>query len=94
MSHPQPGTTRSHLPADIRMTCRRQFEQSISILKEVKAETHTAYAYAGCGRLHKKQGRTAEARGAFARALEISERLGLRLQPDRVREELAELPAG
>ena len=48
-------------------------------------------AYAGYGRLHKQQGRTAEAREYFTRALELFERLGTLIEPDKVRSELAKL---
>src|SRR5262249_45652862 len=53
-----------------------QFEASISILRDIKAEIELAFAYSGYGRLHEQQGRVAEARDYFARALEIFERLG------------------
>ncbi len=68
------------------------FEQAISIYREIKAENFLAWAYAGYGRLHKRQGRIAEARQYLAQALEIFERLGTLIRPDQVRKELAELP--
>ena len=52
-----------------------------------------ALLYAGYARLHKRQGRLAEARDYLARALEIFERLGTLIEPDKVRAELAEMPA-
>ncbi len=67
------------------------FEKGIIIAKEVKAENELALAYAGLGRLHKQQGRKAEARKYLAQALEIFERLGTLIEPDKVREELSEL---
>ena len=69
------------------------FEASIAILRDINAENELASALAGYGRLHKLQGRTAEARDYFARALEIFERLGTLMEPDKVRAELAALPA-
>jgi tetratricopeptide (TPR) repeat protein len=69
------------------------FETSIGILREIKAQNDLALAYAGYGRLHKQQGRIAEARDYLTRALEIFERLGTLREPDHVREDLAQLPA-
>jgi len=43
------------------------------------------------GRYHKHQGDTAQAREYLTKALEIFERLGTLIEPDKVREELAEL---
>jgi len=70
------------------------FKKSISILREIKAENELAIAYAGYGRLHKKQGEIARAREYLTKALEIFERLGTLIEPDKVREKLAELPKG
>jgi tetratricopeptide (TPR) repeat protein len=67
------------------------FEKSMAVLQEIKAENELALAYAGYGRLHKKQGQVAQAREYLAKALEIFERLGTLIEPDNVREELAEL---
>ena len=68
------------------------FEKSIAVLREIKAENELALVYAGYGRLHKQQGKTAQAREYLTKALEIFERLGTLLEPDRVREALAQLP--
>jgi class 3 adenylate cyclase/tetratricopeptide (TPR) repeat protein len=68
------------------------FEKSIALLKEINAENELAMAYAGYGRLHKQQGNVFEAKEFLTRALEIFERLGTLIEPDRVREELAGLP--
>jgi tetratricopeptide (TPR) repeat protein len=68
------------------------FEKSIAIFQEIKAENELALAYACYGRLHKQQNQIAQARGYLMKALEIFERLGTLLQPDKVREILAELP--
>jgi class 3 adenylate cyclase/tetratricopeptide (TPR) repeat protein len=68
------------------------FEKSIAVLQEIKAENELALAYAGYGRLHKQQSQIAKAREYLTKALEIFERLGTLIEPDRVREELAGLP--
>jgi len=68
------------------------FEKAISIFKEIKAPNELALAYSGMGRLHKLRGEHAEARRYLTDALEIFERLGTLLEPDKVRKELAELP--
>jgi len=44
------------------------------------------------GRLHKLQAEHAEARRYLPQALEIFERLGTLLEPEKVRKELEELP--
>jgi tetratricopeptide (TPR) repeat protein len=67
------------------------FEQAISIFREIKAENELALAYSGMGRLHKLRGEYAEARRYLTDALEIFERLGTLIEPDKVRRELAEL---
>jgi tetratricopeptide (TPR) repeat protein len=68
------------------------FEKSIAIFQEIKAENELAMAYAGYGRLHKKQGEIARAREYLTNALEIFERLATPIEPNNVREVLAELP--
>jgi hypothetical protein len=45
------------------------------------------------GRYYKQQGNVKEARKYLTDALEIFERLGTLIEPDRVRKELADLPA-
>jgi tetratricopeptide (TPR) repeat protein len=67
-------------------------EKSITVLQEIKAENELAQAYADYGRLHKEQGQAAQAREYLTKALEIFERLGTLIEPDKVRKELAELP--
>jgi tetratricopeptide (TPR) repeat protein len=69
------------------------FAQAISIFRDIKAENQLALAYSGMGRYHKQRGNTEEARKHLADALEIFERLGTLIEPDKVRKELAELPA-
>jgi tetratricopeptide (TPR) repeat protein len=68
------------------------FEKSIAVLQEIKAENELALAYAGYGRLLKEQGEIARARQFLTNALEIFERLGTLIEPDKIREILAELP--
>ena len=51
-----------------------------------------AQAYAGYSRLHKQQGNVVKAREYLTKALEIFERLGTLMEPDKVRETLAQLP--
>jgi tetratricopeptide (TPR) repeat protein len=68
------------------------FKKSIAVLQETKAENELALAYAGYGRLHKQQGQIGQAREYLTKALEIFERLGTLIEPDKVREELAKLP--
>jgi class 3 adenylate cyclase/tetratricopeptide (TPR) repeat protein len=70
------------------------FEQSIAILQQINAENELALAYAGYGRLHEQRGDIAQARDYLTRALEVFERLGTLLEPDKVRQALAELPEG
>jgi tetratricopeptide (TPR) repeat protein len=70
------------------------FEKSIAALQKIKAENELALAYAGYGRLHKQKGQTLQAREHLTRALEIFERLGTLIEPDKVREELDKLPDG
>jgi tetratricopeptide (TPR) repeat protein len=68
------------------------FQRSIAVLQEIKAENELALAYAGYGRLHKQQNRITQAKEYLLKALEIFERLGTLLEPDKVREILGELP--
>jgi tetratricopeptide (TPR) repeat protein len=67
------------------------FAKSIAIFQKIKAENELAMAYAGYGRLLKKQGEIAQAREYLTKALETFERLGTLTEPDNVREELAGL---
>jgi len=67
------------------------FEKAIAICRGIKAENQLALAYAGLGRYHKLQGDVAAARDYLNQALEIFERLGTLLEPEKVRAELAQL---
>jgi class 3 adenylate cyclase/tetratricopeptide (TPR) repeat protein len=67
-------------------------DKSIAIFREIKAENELALAYASYGRFYKQQGDMAQAREYLTRAMEVFERLGTLIEPDKVREELDELP--
>jgi tetratricopeptide (TPR) repeat protein len=69
----------------------RQFEECISIFRDIKAENELAMAYAGYGRLHRRKGRRDQARECFGQALDIFDRLGTLTEPDKIRVELSEL---
>ncbi|MBW1887988.1 MAG: hypothetical protein JRI52_06520 [Deltaproteobacteria bacterium] len=68
------------------------FERSIAVFQEIKAENELALAYAGYGRFHRKQDQIDRAREYLSKALEIFERLGTLIEPDRVRKNLEGLP--
>ena len=67
-------------------------DKSIAIFREIRAENELALAYASYGRFYKQQGDMAQAREYLTRALEVFERLGTLNEPEKVREELDELP--
>jgi tetratricopeptide (TPR) repeat protein len=69
----------------------RHFEESIKVLEALGAENELALAWAGYGRLRKEIGDRAGARDYLSRALDTFERLGTRLEPERVRRTLADL---
>ena len=69
----------------------RHFENAISIASEIKAENELALAYSGMGRYYKQKGNTAQAKEYLTKALAIFERLGTLIEPEKVRNELAEL---
>jgi class 3 adenylate cyclase/tetratricopeptide (TPR) repeat protein/ribosomal protein L40E len=70
------------------------FEQSVAISQQIKAENTLALSYFGFGRLYKQKGDIPLAREYLTKALKIFEQLGTLIEPDNVREELAELPIG
>ena len=70
------------------------FTKSITVFRDIKAENELALAYAGYGRLYKRQGNIPKAREYLTNALEIFERLGTLIEPDKVKKELADLPKG
>jgi tetratricopeptide (TPR) repeat protein len=67
------------------------FEESFSLLSATKAENELALAYAGYGRFLKARRRLAEATDYLRHAMEIFDHLGTMVEPERVREQLAEL---
>ncbi len=71
----------------------RHFEKSIALLQDTGAENELALTYARYGRWQKDLGRLTHAREYLTRALEIFERLGTLVEPNRVRAELGELAA-
>ena len=68
------------------------FDNSIAVLREIKAENELALAFAGYGRIYKNQGEIAKAREYLSEALQIFERLGTLIEPDKVRKELSGMP--
>jgi predicted ATPase/class 3 adenylate cyclase len=68
------------------------FEKSINVLEGIKAESILPLSYAGYGRCHQKQGNMIEAHKYLAKALEMLDRLGTLIEPERIRNELVELP--
>jgi len=68
------------------------FEKSIDVLEEIKGESILPLSYAGYGRCHKKQGNIEEAREYLTKALDMLDRLGTLIEPEKIRKELAELP--
>jgi|GEM_PF-4209757 len=66
---------------------------SSAIFQEIKADDMSARAYFRMGRHHKQHGNTEQARDYLTEALEIFERPGTLIEPDKVRKELAELPS-
>ncbi len=68
------------------------FEKSITVLQKIKAENELALAYAAYRRLHKQQGSLETARKYLNTALEIFERLGTLIEPEKIRKELSLLP--
>jgi tetratricopeptide (TPR) repeat protein len=71
-----------------------QFSRSIAEFREIKAENELALAYSGYGRFHKAQDNISQAREHLTKALEIFERLGTLIEPDKIKRQLAELPKG
>jgi tetratricopeptide (TPR) repeat protein len=68
------------------------FTRAISTFEQVNAENELALAKSGMGRYQKHQGDVDQAREYLTRALDIFERLGTLIEPDKVRKDLAELP--
>lgn len=68
------------------------FERSIDVLREIGAENELGLALAGYGRLQRRLGDAETARGLFAEALAILDRLGTMHEPEKIKQELASLP--
>jgi tetratricopeptide (TPR) repeat protein len=89
------GLAHAHL-GEVALECKlaeavTHFEKCAEIAQEGKAENSLAGAYSGLGRFYKQQGNVEKAREYLTKALEIFERLGTLIYPDRVRNELAGL---
>lgn len=68
------------------------FDKSIAEFKKTKAENDLALAYSVYGRYYRQQGEMTKAYKYLTQALVIFERLGTLIEPEKVREELVELP--
>jgi tetratricopeptide (TPR) repeat protein len=68
------------------------FEESINVLRKIKAENELALSFSGYGRLHKQRGQIPQARKYLTKALEIFERLGTLIEPEKLREIMAKMP--
>lgn len=93
---PRPRTrssdcVKSNSDADTRSHSASHVEESLAILRELGAAYQLARTYAAYGRLHRQEGRLSKARDCLTRALDILERLGVRIDSARVGEELARL---
>jgi len=67
------------------------FKKSIQILEAIKSEYYLAKVYAGCGRYYNQAGDKTQAREYLTKALEIFERLNVLNEPDKVKQELADM---
>ena len=61
-------------------------------MDSIRAENEAALARAALGRLRMKQRRWKQARRYLSEALETFERLGTRIEPERLKKDLASLP--
>jgi tetratricopeptide (TPR) repeat protein len=61
------------------------FTKGIAVFQEIKTENELALAYTGYVRLQKKEGNIPQARQYLSRALEVFDRLGTLIEPDKVR---------
>src|SRR5205807_4532241 len=80
--------------SDRLVAAREHFERSTETLSKINAENELAAAYAGYGETLGRSGRVTDARDYFTRAVDIFERLGTLLEPERIRAKLAAMPAG
>jgi tetratricopeptide (TPR) repeat protein len=68
------------------------FDKSINVLREIKAENELALTFSGYGRLHKQKGQIAKAQKYLTKALEIFERLGTLIEPEKLKKIMAKMP--
>ncbi len=68
------------------------FKNSIAVFREIMAENELAHAYAGYGRFCLRRNQSEKARKYLVMALDIFNRLGTLLEPDKVKKSLAALP--
>ena len=68
------------------------FNKGVAIFREIKAENELALAYAGLGHLKMREGNIEKARAYLTKADDIFERLGTLIEPEKIREIIAELP--
>jgi class 3 adenylate cyclase/tetratricopeptide (TPR) repeat protein len=69
------------------------FSRALSLFEMCGAQPDIARTCAGLGRLGLRQGQVAEARSSFNKALEISERLGMTDEPERMRQIIQKISA-
>jgi len=67
------------------------FKKSIALFQQIKAENELAKAYTGYCRFYREQDNITRARECLEKALEIFERLGTLMEPEKVKEALGEL---
>jgi len=66
-------------------------KKSVAILQKIKAAPYLARAYAGYGRYYNNQGQIRHAKEYFTKSLEIFERLGDLIEPEKIRKEMVDL---
>jgi predicted amidophosphoribosyltransferase len=71
--------------------CQSDNPENKKFCRECAARLVLTCPKCGAEVLHKQQGNTEQARECLTKALEIFERLGTLIEPDKVREELADL---
>ena len=66
-------------------------KKSVAILQKIKAAPYLARAYASYGRYYKNQGQITHAKEYLTKALEIFEHIGVLIEPENIRKEIANL---
>jgi tetratricopeptide (TPR) repeat protein len=79
--------------ADAFAAAQSHFDAALSLFHICGAQPDVARTYAGLGQLRLRQGKLAEARSALNKAVEISEKLGMVDEPQRVRQIIQQMPA-